>query len=79
MIKLFTAMKHRCPICKKPTDSALDGEFPFCSTRCRDRDLGNWAAEKYVVSDPIFDEEDIPGDGGKTIILDLEDSDESRN
>jgi endogenous inhibitor of DNA gyrase (YacG/DUF329 family) len=23
-------------------------------------DLGAWAAEKYVVSDPIFDEEDIP-------------------
>ena len=23
------------------------------------QDLGAWAAEKYVVSDPIFDEEDI--------------------
>jgi endogenous inhibitor of DNA gyrase (YacG/DUF329 family) len=23
-------------------------------------DLGAWAAEKYVVSDPIFDEEEIP-------------------
>ena len=23
-------------------------------------DLGAWAAERYVVSDPIFDEEEIP-------------------
>ncbi|PYU73003.1 MAG: DNA gyrase inhibitor YacG, partial [Acidobacteria bacterium] len=25
---------------------------------CRERDLGNWATEKYVVSEPIFDEDD---------------------
>jgi endogenous inhibitor of DNA gyrase (YacG/DUF329 family) len=48
-------MKHRCPICKTPTDSETHGDFPFCSERCRDRDLGNWASEKYVVSEPVFD------------------------
>ena len=48
-------MKHRCPICKTPTDSEISAEFPFCSERCRDRDLGNWATEKYVVSEPVFD------------------------
>lgn len=64
-------MRHICPICKKPTDSGSDVDFPFCSTRCRDLDLGNWASEKYVVSDPIFDEE-TPQDR-KTIILDLDD------
>ena len=53
-------MKYECPICKKVVDSAKDLEFPFCSERCRLLDLGAWAAEKYVVSDPIFDEEDIP-------------------
>ena len=53
-------MKHHCPICKKTTDSATDTDFPFCSERCRLTDLGAWATEKYVVSDPIFDEEDIP-------------------
>jgi uncharacterized protein len=52
-------MKYQCPICKKPTDSK-DAEFPFCSERCRLLDLGAWSAEKYVVSDPIFDEEEIP-------------------
>jgi uncharacterized protein len=51
-------MHHHCPICKKQTDSAVDKEFPFCSERCRLLDLGNWAAEKYVVSEPIFNEDD---------------------
>lgn len=51
-------MKHRCPICKTPTDSDVNPEFPFCSERCKLRDLGNWSAEKYVVSDPLFDEDD---------------------
>jgi len=48
-------MKHRCPICKTPTNSEMNAEFPFRSERCRDRDLGNWASEKYVVSEPVFD------------------------
>ena len=52
-------MRHKCPICKRPTDSEKDPDFPFCSDRCRMHDLGNWASEKYVVSDPVFDEEDI--------------------
>jgi endogenous inhibitor of DNA gyrase (YacG/DUF329 family) len=51
-------MQHRCPICKTPTNSGKNAEFPFCSERCRERDLGNWATEKYVVSEPIFDEDD---------------------
>jgi uncharacterized protein len=51
-------MQNRCPICKAPTDSAVQREFPFCSERCRLQDLGNWASEKYVVSEPIFDEDD---------------------
>jgi hypothetical protein len=52
-------MKHRCPICKKATDSELGKEFPFCSERCRLADLGAWASEKYVVSDPVFDEAEL--------------------
>jgi len=34
-------------------------EFPFCSERCRLADLGAWASEKYVVSDPVFDEAEL--------------------
>ena len=65
-------MKHKCPICKAETDSTVHADFPFCSERCRERDLGNWATEKYVVSDPVFDEEEIAEGKRKTIILDLE-------
>ncbi|MFZ0036848.1 MAG: DNA gyrase inhibitor YacG [Candidatus Acidiferrales bacterium] len=54
-------MKHNCPICKKPTDSETNIEFPFCSERCRILDLGNWASEKYVISEPVIDE-DAPED-----------------
>lgn len=49
-------MKRLCPICKKPTDSKTDADFPFCSGRCRLMDLGNWSSEKYVISSPAFDE-----------------------
>ncbi len=52
-------MIHKCPICKTPTDSTLHADFPFCSERCRLRDLGNWASEKYVVSEPVFNEDDL--------------------
>ena len=52
-------MKHRCPICKSPTDSEVHADFPFCCERCRLLDLGAWASENYVVSDPIFDEEEL--------------------
>jgi endogenous inhibitor of DNA gyrase (YacG/DUF329 family) len=49
-------MKLKCPICKQPVDSDTDSEFPFCSDRCRERDLGNWAMEKYKVAVPMMDE-----------------------
>jgi len=72
-------MKHKCPICKVETDSAIHADFPFCSERCRERDLGNWASEKYVVSDPIFDEEEIIESSRNTVILDLEKHNDSEN
>ncbi len=46
----------KCPICKK--DVALgDPYMPFCSERCKLIDLGNWAAEKYVISTPLAGED----------------------
>jgi uncharacterized protein len=73
------AMKHKCPICKLETDSAAHADFPFCSERCRDRDLGNWATEKYVVSEPVFDEEDVAEGRDKTIVLPLDEDLDSPN
>lgn len=35
-----------CPICRKPRSA----EFaPFCSPRCRDRDLAQWFGDGYAV------------------------------
>jgi uncharacterized protein len=42
----------KCPICKKEV-SFGDAYMPFCSERCKLIDLGNWAAEKYVIATPI--------------------------
>ena len=53
----------KCPICKKPVD-LKDPEAPFCSERCREIDLGNWATEKYVISTPahpsLIDRDRLP-------------------
>src|SRR5262249_26288693 len=47
----FTARTMKCPICNRPVK--LEDELsPFCSERCREVDLGNWATEKYVISTP---------------------------
>ena len=70
-------MKHRCPICKAPTDSAKDAEFPFCSERCRMLDLGAWASEKYVVCDAIFDEDELPEADRRALHHAREESDET--
>jgi endogenous inhibitor of DNA gyrase (YacG/DUF329 family) len=36
-----------------------DSLAPFCCDRCKLIDLGNWASEKYVISTPIRDTEEI--------------------
>jgi uncharacterized protein len=66
-------MIYKCPICKAAADSEKDKDFPFCCERCRTTDLGNWSSEKYVVSDPIFDEEELEKveQSRRTIIFDL--------
>ena len=49
-------MNRPCPICRKPRNS----EFaPFCSARCRDRDLANWLNEGYAVPGPALPSEEI--------------------
>jgi uncharacterized protein len=47
-------LKLRCPTCKKAVKSK-DAEFPFCSARCRQIDLGKWASGAYVISSPVKD------------------------
>ncbi|MDF1586619.1 DNA gyrase inhibitor YacG [Marinimicrococcus flavescens] len=49
----------RCPICGKPRAQRYR---PFCSARCRDRDLMNWLNGRYAVPavETEDDEDDIP-------------------
>ena len=51
---------RKCPICGKPVEPAWK-TYPFCSPRCRTIDLGNWAAERYVVHRPLT-EADVESD-----------------
>lgn len=39
-----------CPTCGKKTEWSPYNKFrPFCSERCKQIDLGAWAAEKYKI------------------------------
>lgn len=41
----------KCPTCAKPVPWTPDSRYrPFCSERCRQIDLGAWAAERYRVA-----------------------------
>jgi uncharacterized protein len=42
-----------CPTCGRPVLSQAPQrprEFPFCSSRCRDRDLGAWFTGRYTIA-----------------------------
>jgi len=41
-----------CPICKTSVREDA-GQFPFCSKRCRQIDLGKWLKGDYLISRPI--------------------------
>ena len=44
-----------CPICGK---AAVEDTIPFCSKRCADRDLANWATGRYAVpAEEIMEDE----------------------
>lgn len=57
-----------CPTCGKTvalTPPGRPASFPFCCTRCRDRDFGRWIDGGYVVAGPSVDElplEDLRAD-----------------
>ncbi|QIG53378.1 DNA gyrase inhibitor YacG [Altererythrobacter sp. BO-6] len=48
-----------CPICKKPRSEA---HAPFCSSRCRDRDLAQWFGDGYAVPGRLATPEEIAGE-----------------
>lgn len=45
----MSLMRKKCPICAKP---AKPDHLPFCSSRCRDRDLLKWLDDGYALPGP---------------------------
>lgn len=46
----MTSPTRKCPICGKPRSAEYT---PFCSTRCRDRDLVKWLDDGYALPGPV--------------------------
>ena len=54
--------RRKCPVCGKPRS---EPHTPFCSTRCRDRDLVRWLDDGYAIPGPPADpDNDSPGESG---------------
>ncbi|MCB2075407.1 MAG: DNA gyrase inhibitor YacG [Novosphingobium sp.] len=45
----MTQPQRKCPICGKPR---VEKHAPFCSSRCRDRDLVKWLDDGYSLPGP---------------------------
>lgn len=67
----MTNASKPCPICRKPRDHALkqrsgsaqaNPHHPFCSQRCRDRDLARWFSDSYALPGPPADPEQFASD-----------------
>ncbi|NBC35653.1 DNA gyrase inhibitor YacG [Novosphingobium sp. FSY-8] len=48
---------RKCPICGRPR---VQAHSPFCSTRCRDKDLVQWLSDGYALPAGPAEEEDSP-------------------
>ncbi len=57
-------MRIDCPICKRVLADAPEdhGPRPFCSTRCKMIDLGNWLSEAYRIPSREEGATDADGD-----------------
>ncbi|MBV1918112.1 MAG: DNA gyrase inhibitor YacG [Sphingomonadaceae bacterium] len=45
----MSTQAKKCPVCRQPR---IPEHAPFCSSRCRDRDLGKWLDDSYCVPGP---------------------------
>ncbi|WP_159978134.1 MULTISPECIES: DNA gyrase inhibitor YacG [unclassified Novosphingobium] len=55
----MTTTGRKCPICGKPRQAE---HTPFCSKRCRDRDLLQWLQDGYALpGHPADPTSDAPG------------------
>lgn len=54
----MTALR-KCPICRKPR---VEEHAPFCSARCKDRDLVRWLDDGYALPGPKVEPDELPDD-----------------
>ena len=55
---MLIAMTLRpCPTCRTPTSWEGNAFNPFCSERCKIRDLGAWSSESYRVPEKPQEED----------------------
>ena len=47
--RIMNATARKCPVCRKPRSAE---HAPFCSARCRDRDLLQWLEGGYSLPGP---------------------------
>jgi len=62
-VRKKSAKPLRCPTCGALVGSQGE-DFPFCSDRCRQIDLGKWATGVYKISSPVLDPEVLEDLGG---------------
>ncbi|MCD6570549.1 MAG: DNA gyrase inhibitor YacG [Deltaproteobacteria bacterium] len=57
-------MKVKCPVCGRITEYEGNPFRPFCSKKCKDIDLVNWADGRYRIpgQDARKDEDDNEGE-----------------
>jgi len=53
-------LKVQCPHCRTEAEWGNNPHPPFCSDRCRQIDLGNWATERYRIAADEAPEEKTP-------------------
>ncbi len=51
---------YLCRNCRKKIEREGNSFWPFCSSRCKLLDLGNWASASYkIAGDPVDDAFDV--------------------
>ena len=53
------SIKIKCPTCKKLIDYNKSANRPFCSERCKIKDLANWGSGHYKITKNLTDDDEI--------------------
>lgn len=61
---MANAQRPSCPICRRPLPAeacttAAPSSYPFCSSRCKWVDLGNWMDARYVIAGPSVEDAEL--------------------